>query len=105
MNRIPTEFRSNRHLITARPAPSSNRLADTGRPIPNESEAGGDGTRDFDQSQGEPMGGLAAFQAFGIATAIVLGSAGLGAWGIAKLMGVNDVSGPVSSSTLCSTYI
>lgn len=37
------------------------------------------------------MGGLMAFKAFGIATAVVLGSAGLGAWGVAKFLGVNDV--------------
>lgn len=40
------------------------------------------------------MGGFMAFKAFGIATAIVFGSAGLGALGIAKLLGVNDVRPP-----------
>jgi hypothetical protein len=40
----------------------------------------------------EPMSGFMAFQALGIATAVVFGSAGLGAWAVAKLLGVDDVS-------------
>lgn len=40
----------------------------------------------------EPPSAFMAFQALGIATAIVLGSTGLGVWGAAKYMGVNSVS-------------
>lgn len=94
MNRIPTEFRSNRHLVTKRA-----RTADPLRPVstsptlehPDRTGHARIEDEPQDRTQGEPMGGLMAFQAFGIATALVLGSAGLGAWGVAKFLGVNDV--------------
>lgn len=103
MNRIPPEFRSNRHLLLKRPRPDSSTAQTSGAAtapldgksaemnrvdhIGSESEVGG-----------EPMGGLMAFKAFGIATAVVLGSAGLGAFGIAKFLGVNDVCLPLHRS-------
>ncbi|WWC64349.1 uncharacterized protein I303_106959 [Kwoniella dejecticola CBS 10117] len=40
----------------------------------------------------EPVSGLLGFQALGIATALVFGSAGLGAFIVAKLMGVKDMT-------------
>ncbi|WVQ67238.1 uncharacterized protein L199_005433 [Kwoniella botswanensis] len=40
----------------------------------------------------EPVSGLLGFQALGIATALVFGSAGLGALIVAKLMGVKDMT-------------
>jgi hypothetical protein len=54
------------------------------------------------EERGEPVSGFMAFQALGIATAVVFGSAGLGAWVVAKLLGVNDV-GHSSASYLCSS--
>ncbi len=39
-----------------------------------------------------PVGGLLGLQAFAIATGLVFGTAGLGAWGVAKALGVKDVS-------------
>lgn len=99
MNRTPTEFRSNRHLLTARPSPT--RVASDVNRIPSEgADSTSETSSEANQPRGEPMGGLMAFQAFGIATAIVFGSAGLGAWGIAKLLGVNDVSKGVGASGL-----
>jgi len=39
----------------------------------------------------EPMSGFMAFKALGIATAVVFGSAGFGAFAVAKLLGVDSV--------------
>lgn len=46
---------------------------------------------DCEEEGGEPVSGFLAFKALGIATAVVFGSAGLGALAVAKLLGVNDV--------------
>ena len=43
------------------------------------------------EERGEPMSGFMAFKALGIATAVVFGSAGFGAFVVAKLLGVDSV--------------
>lgn len=96
MNRIPPEFRSNRHLAIKRHRPDSahppvSSATSAEQSIGPDIGEGEGNFRDTD-GPGEPMGGLMAFKAFGIATAVVLGSAGLGAWGVAKFLGVKDVS-------------
>jgi hypothetical protein len=55
-----------------------------------------DTTPEMDEERGEPMSGFMAFKALGIATAVVFGSAGLGAFVVAKLLGVDSVC-PCSS--------
>jgi len=47
---------------------------------------------EVEEERGEPMSGFMAFKALGIATAVVFGSAGLGAFVVAKLLGVDSVS-------------
>ena len=49
-------------------------------------------TPEMEEDRGEPMSGFMAFKALGIATAVVFGSAGLGAFVVAKLLGVDSVS-------------
>lgn len=44
------------------------------------------------EGEGEQVSPWLGAQALGIATAVVFGSAGLGAWIVAKLLGVKDVS-------------
>jgi len=46
---------------------------------------------EVEEERGEPMSGFMAFKALGIATAVVFGSAGLGAFVVAKLLGVDSV--------------
>lgn len=46
---------------------------------------------EMEEERGEPMSGFMAFKALGIATAVVFGSAGLGAFVVAKLLGVDSV--------------
>jgi hypothetical protein len=46
---------------------------------------------EMEEERGEPMSGFMAFKALGIATAVVCGSAGLGAFVVAKLLGVDSV--------------
>lgn len=45
------------------------------------------------EGEEQPIGGLMGLQALGIATAVVFGTAGLGAWAVGKMMGVRDVRG------------
>jgi hypothetical protein len=45
------------------------------------------------EGEEQPIGGLMGIQALGIATAVVFGTAGLGAWVVGKMMGVGDVGG------------
>jgi hypothetical protein len=65
-------------------APSSNLGHEQARAVVPEPQAEEEGRE-------EPVSGFLAFQALGVATAVVFGSAGLGAWVVAKLLGVNDV--------------
>jgi hypothetical protein len=51
----------------------------------------------IEEERGEPMSGFMAFKALGIATAVVFGSAGLGAFVVAKLLGVDSVRPSPSS--------
>ena len=51
----------------------------------------GDTMPEAEEERGEPMSGFMAFKALGIATAVVFGSAGLGAFVVAKLLGVDSV--------------
>jgi hypothetical protein len=89
-------------MLTARTPKSRPTSVEERGAIPKTAEVEAmNGATEPEHPQGEPMGGLLAFQAFGIATAIVFGSAGLGAWGIAKLMGVNDVSDVPISIDYC----
>jgi hypothetical protein len=44
-----------------------------------------------EDGEAQPVGGLMGLQALGIATALVFGSAGLGAWVVSKLLGVKNV--------------
>lgn len=50
---------------------------------------------EMEEERGEPMSGFMAFKALGIATAVVFGSAGLGAFVVAKLLGVDSVCPPL----------
>lgn len=104
--RPPPEFRNNAHLLLKRPRPRTVEGVDgTGRipsPLASASLAGSESMtaapeanpeeHDFEEERGEPVSGFLAFKALGIATAVVFGSAGLGALAVAKLLGVNDVS-------------
>jgi hypothetical protein len=97
--RPPPEFRNNAHLLLRRPktiegingntSTSASTLAghDSIAPSPETSPH----EHDFEEERGEPVSGFLAFKALGIATAVVFGSAGLGALLVAKLLGVNDV--------------
>ena len=103
--RPPPEFRNNAHLLLKRPRPRTIEGVDgTGRipsPSASASLAGSESAapaseskpeeHDFEEERGEPVSGFLAFKALGIATAVVFGSAGLGALAVAKLLGVNDV--------------
>jgi hypothetical protein len=59
---------------------------------------------EMEEERGEPMSGFMAFKALGIATAVVFGSAGLGAFVVAKLLGVDSVR-PFRSSYASSPDI
>jgi hypothetical protein len=89
--RPPPEFRSNTHLLLKRPprhnVDSASTLASSKQPGPVIEET----MPETEQERGEPMSGFMAFKALGIATAVVFGSAGLGAFVVAKLLGVDSV--------------
>ena len=104
--RPPPEFRNNAHLLLKRPRPRTlEGVYGTGRiPSPltsaSASLAGPESMtpaseanpeEHFEEERGEPVSAFLAFKALGIATAVVFGSAGLGALAVAKLLGVNDV--------------
>lgn len=121
MNRPPQEFLSNRHLHLRRQQLKPSSLADAARGAqvqaglselegskgqhdpegfartashdPYHSHNDDGHSENTSGNEEVPVGGLLAFQAFGIATALVCGSAGLGVWVTAKLLGVKDVSG------------
>jgi hypothetical protein len=59
---------------------------------------------EMEEERGEPMSGFMAFKALGIATAVVFGSAGLGAFVVAKLLGVDSVRPFPAFCVLCSIY-
>ena len=59
---------------------------------------------EMEEEMGEPMSGFMAFEALGIATAVVFGSAGLGAFVVAKLLGVDSVR-PFPSTCIVSSDI
>ena len=63
-----------------------------------------DTTPEMEEERGEPMSGFMAFKALGIATAVVFGSAGLGAFVVAKLLGVDSVC-PSPSTCIVSSNI
>jgi hypothetical protein len=60
---------------------------------------------EVEEERGEPMSGFMAFKALGIATAVVFGSAGLGAFVVAKLLGVNSVRNLSSSYQIWSAEL
>lgn len=111
LNASSTQFLSNRHLLREPTAPPiSSRIP---RPDPSLSEVKAEtedpavrSSRGFNdreekelygaplqEGEEQPIGGLMGLQALGIATAVVFGTAGLGAWAVGKMMGVRDVRG------------
>jgi hypothetical protein len=69
----------------------ANRHNQSGSDFPSPEQSGLLESEAEEMERGEPVSGLLAFKALGIATAVVCGSAGLGAFVVAKLLGVNDV--------------
>lgn len=94
--RPPPEFRSNKHLLLKRPlrqnvSTSLSTLSSGSTRNSSEMPLVEDTMEPEPEDRGEPMSGFMAFKALGIATAVVFGSAGLGAFVVAKLLGVDSV--------------